>query len=181
MQYLETPTPARNWGGTPRVLALRTMAVNNPPDYVVFWDDDNEFFPGALETIVKAIDSHREADLLLVPIIVSNQQIPKSGFETATATGGEVDTGNFVVKFACALEHYAAAIPADGARGEDFAYFRLLREHPNSRIAVAQCPPIGKYDGLRPLQKLRWRLNIPALNIAETRWYAPVRQWLRRS
>jgi len=177
--YRETPRPAADWGYTPRCLGLQELAAQpTPPDYVVFWDDDNAFYPHALAVVAEQLRHHGHPDLLLLPVHAQLGQIPRADFDPGRATGGTVDTANFVISLPLALR----LVPHDalaGRRGFDARLFDRIRAEGTNRIVFSSAAPIGRYDGLRPLATLRWRLGIPPANLADQRWYEPIRRWLR--
>ena len=178
--YRETPQPARDWGHTPRCLGLQVLAdLCPPPDYVLFWDDDNVFFPDALEQVAQELHRHAYPDLLLVPIYAQLTQIPPPEFVPAHAPSGNVDTANLVMRLSLA----ARTLPYDdeaGKRGFDNRLFDRIRSAPANRITYSSNALIGRYDGLRQLATLRWRLGIPPLGLHGRWWYEPIRRWLRR-
>ena len=102
------------------------------------------------------------------------------GLSVKEMKGLNVGTSNFVTKLDVAFEAYSSVIPKGLGIGEDFELFCAVRSRPNVRIEVSKAIPIGRYDGLRALSILRWKLGIPPLNILPAWWYAPLRRLLRR-
>jgi hypothetical protein len=45
IEYLHTATRGNDFGVTPRLEALSYAVQKNSPDYAVFWDDDDYFWP----------------------------------------------------------------------------------------------------------------------------------------
>jgi glycosyltransferase involved in cell wall biosynthesis len=177
--YQELAAPTRDWGFTPRLRGLDVLAsLPQPPDYVAFWDDDNSFYPVALTRIAQALRAGGPIDLLLAPIHSQLSHLPKPGLTASELKYGDVDTANFVVRFELARRLY----PADeqiGVRGQDQRFFARVQAERCHCIALANIPPMGRYDGLRRLATWRWRLGIPPLGLDGRGWYAPLRRWLR--
>lgn len=182
IQCLETSEWANDWGVTPRIHALEWfLSLPQPPDYVVMWDDDNTFYPRALETIVGELARHEFPDFLLVPIHYQRGiKIAPEVTDYRELKGGDIDTANFVVRPALALRAYRATQAMKAGYGEDFATYSHIANDPETHVAIAHCPPIGRYDGQRRLSTLRWKLGIPPLNIMHARWWNPVRRRIRR-
>jgi glycosyltransferase involved in cell wall biosynthesis len=178
-QYAETPRRSHDWGLTPRCLGLEVLTqMNQPPERVVFWDDDDAYEEGAMQTVAGAVERHPGADLLLVPIHAFGAQIPPPGLSVEQAAPGEICTANFVIRLELARALYPAD-PQARERGTDFRFFQRVQAAGCYRIAQADVPPIGCYDGLRLLAKLRWRLGIPKLGLTRFAWYRALKFALR--
>jgi len=175
---IEQPLPANDWGYTPRGNGLKFLLnLDKPPDYVLFWDDDNEFHPDALEVVRRAVRHHAAAEMVLVPVKTQLSQIPQTPFDALRANLRNMDNANFVMKLSALRQCYWGD-DGRGQRGSDPRLFQRMRAA-GHRIVLADVPPIGRYDGLRPLMSLRWRLGIPRLGFAKWKWCAPLRRLLR--
>lgn len=178
MHFLQTDAPAEDWGVTPRLHGLELLRTFTPRvDYVVLWDDDNEFYPHALQSIAREVQRRSYPELLLMPIHIHRTTIPPGGESVGRLEDGQTDTACFVMRPEVAREAYQR-VRNRRERGEDVMVFRSLRDS-DCRIAMGEGEPIGRYDGLRRLATWRWRLGIPRLNIDQAAWWAPIRQWLR--
>lgn len=180
LHYRETPTWNRDFGVSPRLAGLEWMQqLPEPPTHVVMWDDDNVFYPGALASIARELDRLGDPDVLIVPMHYHRRILP----DPATRTGREVaslDTSNMVVRLPLAQAGYTATKAGGVTFGEDFTTFQHIVRDPDLRVELATCEPIGRYDGMRPLVTLRWKLGIPPLNISRTNWWRPIRRRLRK-
>ncbi len=178
--YVELAVPANDWGLAPRLRGLEVLAsLPQCPDYVVFWDDDNSFSPEALTNIAGALRQNESTDLLIAPIYSQLSQLPRPGLSFHDWKCGDVDTANFVVRLELARRLY----PDDAVtnlRSQDHRFFARVRAEKRHRIALADIQPIGRYDGLRWLVMLRWRLQIPPVGLDGRGWYEPLKRWLRR-
>ena len=76
IEYLQTTTRGNDFGVTPRLEAFRHAAQNKPPDYAVFWDDDDYFVSEALETIAANLKEANYPALLLSPNRYRSRVIP---------------------------------------------------------------------------------------------------------
>ncbi len=90
-----------------------------------------------------------------------------------------MDTANLVARLDLARRLYPDDAPA-GTRGQDYRFFARVLSETGQHIALADIPPIGRYDGLRRLATLRWWLRIPPLGLDGRRWYGPLKRWLRK-
>ena len=95
---------------TPRLEALRHTVRTNPPDYAVFWDDDDYFVRTALETIAASLKAANYPALLLSPNRYRNRVIPPPGIAIGELVQGQVGTGNFAVRTPLALKAYEQII-----------------------------------------------------------------------
>jgi len=60
---------------------------------------------------------------------------------------------------------------------QDFLFFDALRhELGPAHICRAHCRPLGRYDGLRFLETMRWKLRIPYLGLSRFPWFRRLRQ-----
>lgn len=178
--YAELPLRANDWGLTPRCEGVqRLAALPEPPDYVLFWDDDDAYFPHALAAVSGALSRHPGVDLLLAPVHARLTCVPNPGMDPYTAEHHGVLTANFVVRLPVAATHLPGD-PQRGERGTDCRFFDRVRAGRRHSIALADIPPIGRCDGLRWLVNLRWRLGIPPLGLASLPGYEPLRFLLRR-
>lgn len=181
MQYLETDPWTNDWGATPWLQGVEWLQSGpRPPDYIVFWDDDNYFHPRALQDMHDALEDKGRPELLLVPIRSGLTMRPVPGLTIDEYQAGDVDTANFVVRLDVAVDAARSAANGVPSRGCDYVLFDAIRSNPDNRIESADIDPIGIYDGLRPLMRLRWKLRIPPLNIGDAWWWRPIRQALRR-
>ncbi len=180
MQYLETPATTRDWGSQPRAAGVQLLTqLPQPLDYLLFWDDDNAFYPEALRTVALELQRLDWPDLLLIPMALERSQTPRPSLDPHRAQISEVDTGSFVVRPHLARDAYRTCLTQGRGRGQDFRFYDAIRSADRSRIVVSTAPPIGRHDGLRFFATLRWRMGIPRVGISEQGWYRPVRRWLR--
>jgi len=178
--HLETPVWSNNWGVTPRVCGLEFLASQpDVLDYVVIWDDDNAFYPKALETIAAAAEKHGLPDVMLMPVRSRLTVMPSPASDVANMPCGEIDTAAFVIRPDAALAGYRTVEANHPGRAEDVMMFETLRGR-GLRIVNVGGAPIGRYDGMRRLATFRWRMRIPELGIDQSRWWKPIRALLRR-
>lgn len=180
MRYLETDRWTNDWGVTPRLKGVESLqAEPKPPEYIVFWDDDNYFHPRALQDIQDALEVTGRPDLLLVPIRSGPSLRPVPGKAIGEFLAGDVDTANFVVRLDIAVAAARTLARLPSTRGSDYRFFDKIRSNPTCRIEQSEIEPIGDYDGLRPFARLRWKLRIPPLNIGDAWWWRRLRKMLR--
>jgi len=172
IEYLHTPTRGNDFGVTPRLEALRRAVLTNPPDYAVFWDDDDYFVRTALETIAASLKAANYPALLLSPNRYRNRVIPPPGIAIGELAPGQVTTGNFAVRTQLALKAYEQIITMkDGSSNglmyvQDYLLFDQLRKlGPPLSMYIARDAVIGMHDGLRRQVYLRNRLGIPPLGL----------------
>lgn len=154
-----TPIHHGDWGIGPRIAGIRALAAEPvPPDYVVLWDDDNLFYPDALERCVAALARADLPDLLLVPIDYVHRTLPEGLRDGLPEV---VDTACLVARLDVAARLYprVASAGADPHVQDQTFYGLVRRESPPLRIAVAQDRPIGRYDGLRRVHTWLVRLG----------------------
>lgn len=180
-----TPIHHGNCGIGPRMHGIRLLAaLPSPPEYVVMWDDDNLFYPDALEWCEAALERAGRPDVLLVPIDYIHRTLPEGLRDGLPEV---VDTACFVVRLDVAARVYpqvAAAGPDPHVQDQTF-YGLLRRESPPLRIAVAQEQPIGRYDGLRRMhtwlvrlgagrlkRPMKWLFGLPGVRWAYARLIA---------
>ncbi len=172
----ETPIHHGDWGIGPRIAGIRGLAADaSPPDYVVLWDDDNLFYPDALERCAAALERAALPDLLLVPIHYIHRTLPEGLRDGLPEV---VDTACFVVRLDVAARLYPqVALAGADPHVQDQTFYGLLRrESPPLRIAVTQDRPIGRYDGLRRMhtwlvrlgagklkQPMKWLFGLPGV------------------
>lgn len=83
-RYLELPESGKCWGAKARDLGMETIEKEALADYVVFLDDDNIFFPTALERYEKSIRALMEPAMLFQKVVFHNQfndgwlEVPRS-------------------------------------------------------------------------------------------------------
>lgn len=177
MNYLETAKRARDWGGTPRQAGLAFFAsLPQPPEYIVFWDDDDSRVPDALQTVAQELEHYEHPDLLVMPLAAALSQIPRWDLKLDQLRGCDVCTGNFVMRFSVAQNFWGQS----QCRGEDCRFFNRVRAKGSLRIALSRVSPIGRYDGLRFFTTLRWKLGIPPLGFYRLHWYDVIRRRWRR-
>ena len=172
IEYLNTPTRGNDFGVTPRLEALRHAVRSNPPDYAVFWDDDDYFVRTALQTIAASLEAANYPALLLSPNRYRNRVIPPPGIAIGELAWGQVTTGNFAVRTQLAIEAYEQIITMKDDSSDrvmyvqDYLLFDQIRkQEPQPSIEVARDGVIGMHDGLRWQVYLRNRLGIPPLGL----------------
>lgn len=172
IEYLHTATRGNDFGVTPRLEALRRAVATNPPDYAVFWDDDDYFVRTALQTIAANLKAANYPALLLSPNHYRNRVIPPPGIAIGELVQGQVTTGNFAVRTRLALKAYEQIITMkDGCSNgmmyvQDYLLLDQLRKlEPSRSMQIARDGVIGMHDGLRRQVYLRNRLGIPPLGL----------------
>jgi len=172
IEYLHTATRGNDFGVTPRLEALRRAVLTNPPDYAVFWDDDDYFVRTALETTAANLKAANYPALLLSPNSYRNRVIPPPGIAIGELAQGQVTTGNFAVRTPLALKAYEEIITMkDGSSNrlmyvQDYLLLDQLRKlDPPPSMHIARDEVIGMHDGLRRQVYLRNRLGIPPLGL----------------
>lgn len=178
--FANTEKRANDFGVTPRLLGVKLIAHCDLADYIVFWDDDNAFFPGALTSIVHLLEYNGKPPVLLVPIHYQNSALPRP-VSPEQLREGQVDMANFVVQSEVASRVYEQVwkrlLRGERSLIQDFLFLNALRsELGAANICLAKCQPLGRYDGLRTLEAIRWRLGIPYLGLSRFHWY----RWLRQ-
>jgi hypothetical protein len=180
--FANTDQRANNFGITPRLLGVRLITECDLADYTVFWDDDNAFFPGALTSIVQSLECTGRPGALLVPVRYQNYILPQPA-PVEYLRVGQVDMANFVVRSPVARRVYELVWQGVLQNGrsytQDFLFLtKLLHELKPANIRQANCQPVGRYDGLRILPTMRWKLGIPYLGLSRFRWVSWLRQRL---
>jgi len=172
IEYLHAAIRGNDFGVTPRLEALRHAVRTNPPDYAVFWDDDDYFVRTALERIAANLKAANCPALLLSPYRYRNRVIPPPGIAIGELTAGQVGTGNFAVRTPLALEAYEQIINRKNDSAQTLMYVQdyllfdeIRKQEPRPSIEVARDGVIGMHDGLRPQVYLRNRLGIPPMGL----------------
>ena len=178
--FANTDKRANDFGITPRLLGVKLIDSCDLADYTVFWDDDNSFFTGALSAIVRALESSGNPDALLVPIYYQNTTLPRS-LPVQQLGIGQIDMANFVVRSDLAPRLYEQVwkrvLNKERSYTQDFLFLDVLRKELGpTRIRHANCQPIGRYDGLRIIETLRWKCGIPYLGLSRFSWFRCLRQ-----
>ena len=166
--YAETNKRTANWGSSQRVLALKIiLGLNDKFDYVVFWDDDNEFFKDALKAIAFSLRKNEFPDLLLVPFLKGSEVFPRVRNDLSKLTFGDVDSANLVVRPELANQVLNTLLPnLNGRRGWDNIFFFHILNNKNNSVKIASdITPIGCYDGLRFIKSLRYNMAIRDLGV----------------
>jgi len=178
--FVNTDKRYKDFGITPRLLGAKIITSWDLADYTVFWDDDNAFFPGALTSIVHFLEYYGMPEVLLVPVRYQNSTRPHPG-PVEHLRVGQVDMANFVVRSPLAARVYEEVwqrVRRDGRPYiQDFLFLDALRrELGPGHIRQANCRPLGRYDGLRILEAMRWKLGIPYLGLSRFPWFRRLRQ-----
>lgn len=178
IRFMQTDAPANDVGVTPRHAGASYFAdAPNPPDYCLFWDDDNYFATDALEKITAALLANGRPDLLLVGMEYRSRVLPPAGVLAAALSPGQIDTANMVIRLPLALAAYVnvldqkARSPRQSLYTQDYIAFHYLRglHDPPTRIEIARDLVIGFHDGLRWRPYLRHLLRIPPLDLFRRR------------
>jgi glycosyltransferase involved in cell wall biosynthesis len=178
--FIETDRNYADWGCTPRLHGLRYLSgLKNQPRYVVFWDDDNSFNKDALQKIEIAIEGALCPDILLVPILHADGQLPAPGVLVPDLASANLDMANIVTTLPIASRAYGALSSMSPGYNQDFQFFEIVRDKMNGVIKIAEMAPIGRYDGLRFWSTLRWQLRIPPLGLTKRNWYQKIRKKIR--
>lgn len=189
ISYIECPEASHNWGATPRLYSMKKIMEEfsdreGQPDYFLFWDDDNKFFPQALENLNRALQENNLPDYALIPIesnlpALPSELLPFLDSAPESLENYTLDSAAYVPKVQETLEELKKIEPYVCGRGDDITLFNAVRARFPGKIPILSCAPIGRYDGLRPLMELRWTLGIPPLNIHGKWWYQKIRKILR--
>jgi glycosyltransferase involved in cell wall biosynthesis len=178
IEYLETAAPAKDVGVTPRVAGMRHVLSGDPPDYFVFWDDDNSFALDALEKTAGALEAAGRPDLLVVAVNYQGRVVPPPGVAVASLAPGQLDTASLVARPDLGLAGYSEVLrrktesPDLNVYACDFMVFDYIRGlTPPRRIAAAWDTLVGRHDGLRWGPHLRHLLGIPPLGLAGRPWF----------
>lgn len=176
LSFLQTEHRHRDCGNTPRLVGARRLAAGpNPPDYIVFWDDDNYFQIDAVGSIVRAAEKLGRPDLFLVGMGYQGQVLPPGRIKLAELQPGQVDTANYVVRPELAIEAYAFVTEelsienSNLLLASDFQAFSFMRNR-------QKCAPIdnetliGFHDGLRWKPFIRHILGITPMQIGSRPW-----------
>ncbi|MDB5319711.1 MAG: tagF1 [Phycisphaerales bacterium] len=177
--YMQLEMPTNDTGVSPRQAGAAHLArLDNPPDYCIFWDDDNYFVVNALQNIAAALLAAGLPDLLLVGMEYRSRILPPSGVPVAALVPGQVDSANLVIRPQLALAAYSdlleqkARFPEKNLYTSDYMVFDYIRRSaPAPRIDLAPQTVIGFHDGLRWKPYLRHLLGIPPLNLTSRRWF----------
>ena len=149
IRYLETPVHRGDMGNGPRLFGIENLAVTMPIiQYILFWDDDNQFFPDALANIDKAIQETGDPDLLLVPIKHKWRSLPSRGLPLRAYPMSSVDTANLCVKTRAVIKHFARSQHPSDSYHQDFYFYRSICDDESTRVCLANIDTIGCYDGL---------------------------------
>ncbi len=172
IEFLHTATRGNDFGVTPRLDALRHAVANNPPDYAVFWDDDDYFVRAALQIIAANLKSAGYPALLISPYRYRNRIIPPRGIAVGELGRGQVGTGNFALQTPLALKAYEQVLAMKQASSHNLMYVQdyLLFDQVRKLVApasihIAPDRVIGIHDGLRMQVYLRNQLGIPPLGL----------------
>ncbi len=161
--FLNTSKKNDDYGASGRLCGARYfLAQANPPDYLVFWDDDDWFGPKALGLIEAQLRLHAFPDLLLVPFTVGGRILPPDGRSPALLEKGELTTANLVMRPNLAAVVYERVVEQKIWRATDFYAFAAARSITGTKIGLAEgCPSIGFADGLRRLPHVLKFFGLP--------------------
>jgi glycosyltransferase involved in cell wall biosynthesis len=172
--YLETEVSAANSGVTPRLEGVSQLVAADPaPDYVVFWDDDNDYAVDALERIAVAVEAADRPDLLLVGVKYGSEIIPPADVPLQALTVGQVDTASLIFRPSLARDAFASVqrhmelAPEEVLHFCDFLAYQYVNQLVPPRsvkrdVSVLVC----RHDGLRWGPFIRQALGIPRLGLA---------------
>ena len=181
IHYWKTSVHHGDMGNTPRRLGIENLREGVPKiDYVLFWDDDNYFFRGALTDIDKAIEDTGKPDLLLVPIKHKWRSLPLKGVPLRAFTMGNIDTANLCVKKNVAIQHFEKSQRISDSYHQDFYFYRSICDDDSTKVCLANISNIGCYDGLRLWTTLRWRVYPRPLHVYDTTVMRQLRRVLPR-
>jgi glycosyltransferase involved in cell wall biosynthesis len=174
LTYTETAVAAKNAGLTPRLIGIKHFsASNNPPDYLLSWDDDNSYSVDALERIANALELAGLPDLLLVCVKYGAKFIPPADVPIRSLAVGQIDTASLIFRPSLAKEAYSNVhqrwedTPKAAVRFDDFLAYRYVTELiPPRSIARDTGVLVCQHDGLRWGPYIRTALGIPPLGLA---------------
>lgn len=177
--YLQLDARTNDTGVSPRHAgASHFSRMDDPPDYCVFWDDDNYFATDALGRVAEALVAADRPDLLMVGMEYRSRVLPPERRPVDALCPGHVDTANLVLRPQLAVEAYAdllrrkAESPEMNLYTSDFMAFDFVRRLcPAPRIRLARDAVVGFHDGLRWMPYLRHLLGIPPLDLAGRPWF----------
>jgi hypothetical protein len=180
IHFANTNQRANDFGITPRLLGVKLIANCDLADYTIFWDDDNAFLSGALTSIVHSLENYGMPEVLLVPVRYQDATLPQP-VPVEQLRVGQVDMANFVVRSPLAARVYEEVWQRvrrdERPYIQDFLFLDALRrELGPGHIRQANCRPLGRYDGLRILETMRWNLRIPYLGLSRFPWFRRLRQ-----
>jgi glycosyltransferase involved in cell wall biosynthesis len=172
--YLETEVSAGNSGVTPRLEGVSHLIATDPTlDYVVFWDDDNNYAVDALERIAVALEAAERPDLLFVSTKYRSQILPPADVPLRALKVGQVDTAGMIFRPSLARDAYASVLrymevaPEKILLFNDFlAYEYVNKLMPPRSIKRDGSVLVSRHDGLRWGPFIRQALGIPPLGLA---------------
>jgi len=147
-----------DYGASPRLVGAEE-ALKNGSDYLLFWDDDNFYFPKALEQIKAAIFRNKSPDYLLTSILFRGGVLPPLDKKAENLQEGELDTANLVIKTRLGRDAYRHIVSHGIQRATDYAVYRYLTTLRNLRGGIIR-EPLILYDGNRRLRYLLWKLGV---------------------
>lgn len=144
LHLAESPKKSADAGASIR-LACANWLEQQSVDYLVFWDDDNFFYPHALASIAKDLAEQGFPSLLVEPIRFREGRLPRT---SGTLKRGQIDHANLVVEVGCAIKALRTVVQDGRQREQDWCALQS--------ILASGCRPafgastVGVYDGLRP-------------------------------
>src|SRR5260221_5427912 len=109
--FMNTDAAANDVGVSPRHAGASHFArLDEPPDYCVFWDDDNYFATDALQKIAAALVAADRPDLLLVGMEYRSRVLPPAGIEAGAPSPGQIDTARPGIRSPPAVAAYAGGL-----------------------------------------------------------------------
>lgn len=173
IEYMHTATWTNDMGVSPRHEGVKHVLEGKPPDYCLFWDDDNYFALDALERVADALEANGQPDLLIVSMRYRSRVLPPRDVLVSTLIPGHIDMASLVMRSPLALAAYADLVrqkkecPEKCFYTQDYMVFdHIRRQSPAVRIGVATDVLVGLHDGLRWKPYIRHLLGIPPLDLA---------------
>ena len=182
IKYWETSVHSGTWGHKTRCFGIQRLAESMPTSqYILSWDDDDQFYPEALANINRAIDETGYPDLLLVPIKHKwRNKLPVPGIPPRSNTPGNICNMNLCVKIETALKYHEKSLRLENPYHQDFYYYRSICDDPSTKVCLANISNIGCVDGLRFWATLRWTVWPRPLNVYDTTFMRQLRRLMPR-
>ena len=107
IEYMHTAAWTNDMGVSPRHEGVRRVLEGKPPDYCLFWDDDNFFAIDALKRVTDALEASGRPELLIVSMRYRGRDLPPRDIPVSKLIPGQIDMGSLVIRPLLALSAYA--------------------------------------------------------------------------